>query len=410
MKRALDYRSTARACYIANLTQAVVISLSALLFIPLKAQFGFSYSQFGFLVLCNFATQVGTDIIFSPLADRYGFRPFIVGAHIATAAGFVLFAAVPLLFTQDPYLGFLLATILFSAGGGLFELLLSPIVDALPNEEKSKAMAILHSFYAWGQAAFVAASTCMLFIGLPWQAIVLLWALIPLANGIFFLVVPLAHKKDSGVLMPMREWLRSPVFVLCFLAILFGGASEVTMAQWASAFLERGLGFPKIAGDLFGLCLFAIFLGLGRVLFSRKGLEEKLGDFLLWGSFGAIWLYVIAAFFPLPWVSLLACALTGFSVSLLWPGTLSLASKALPRAGAALFALLAAGGDIGAAAGPWLTGVLSDAFMPLAPPGGRWNAESFGLRSALCTAVLLPVVSFLIQLRLKLLLSRPKSG
>ncbi len=392
--KSISYRPTVTACYIANFSQAIVINLTPIIFIPLKEQFGLSYSQFGLLVLTNFIAQVVADIAFSKAVDKHGFRPFILAAHILCAVGLVLFAMAPALLPKNVYLGFLLATIVFSAAGGLFELLLSPIVDAIPTDEKEKAMTVLHSFYAWGQVTVVVVTTLSIFVGVSWRIIVMGWAVVPFLNTFLFAKIPLAVKVEAAKVMKIKELLQSPIFLLAFGAILFGGASEVTMAQWASSFMEKGIALPKIVGDMLGMCGFAVMLGVGRLLYGIKGNKLNMEKVLFYGSMFAAVCYIVVAISPFNWLSILACCVTGICVSLLWPGTLVIASKRLPLAGASMFALLAAGGDVGASIGPWLTGIVADlgsritTTLPI-------TSEQFALRLAMLLAVVFPVFAML---------------
>ena len=401
-----SYKPTILACYIGNFTQAIVVNFTPVIFIPLREQFGFSYSQFGLLVLVNFITQVAVDILFSKAVDRHGFRPFIVTAHILCVIGFLLFAATPWLFRGSEFLWFLIATVIFSASGGLLELLLSPIIDAIPGDEKAKAMALLHSFYAWGQVAVVVVTTlCIFGFGSrSWPVLVALWAIVPLVNTFLFAKAPLARKAIGAQLMKIRQLILNPIFILAFFAILFGGAAEVTMGQWSSSFLQKGLALPKIVGDMLGLCGFAVMLGVGRLLYGLYGERININKVMILGSLLAILCYVGVALSPFKWLSVVACGITGLCVSLLWPGTLVEASAKLPLAGASMFALLAAGGDIGASLGPWLTGVITDASANL--PQGLLGSiaatpEQLGLRVGILSAALLPLGSLVFQLLLR---------
>ncbi len=394
MKFMNSYRSTVLACYVANFSQAIVVNLTPIIFIPLRTQYGLTYSQFGLLVLINFITQVVTDIVFSKAVDKHGFRPFIVVAHVLCAGGLFLFALSPFLFSFNVYLGLVISTVIFSGAGGLFELLLSPIVDAIPTKEKDKAMAMLHSFYAWGQVTVVALTTLALFFNVAWWVIALFWSIIPFLNTFFFARVPLATKVSADEVMKIRSLLKSPIFLLAFCCILFGGASEVTMAQWASSFMEKGINLPKIAGDMLGMCGFAVMLGIGRVIYGLFGERLNMQKVLFYGAFMAVFCYIIVAVSPFKWLSVAACCITGICVSLLWPGTLVLASQKLPLAGASMFALLAAGGDIGASLGPSVTGALADIFSKMNVPAAlNLTPEQFGLRLSILAAVLYPILS-----------------
>jgi len=391
----MSYRRTIIACYAGNFIQAIVINLTAILFIPLREQYGFSYSQFGLLVLLNFLTQVGVDVLFSKAVDKYGFRIFVVTAHIVCVFGFVLFALAPVLFAHNIFTGLVIATIIFSGAGGLFELLLSPIIEAIPSDEKDKAMSMLHSFYAWGQVAVVVVTTLLVYFGVKWQAIVLMWAAFPLLNTFLFIKCPLAVKNHSAGVMKIRALLKERVFILAFFAIATGGASELIMSQWGSSFMQKGLQLPKIVGDILGMCGFAVTMGVGRLVYGIVGDKLNLHKILTYGSLLAVACYIAAALSPFSGLAVVACALTGICVSLLWPGTLVLAAGKLPLAGASLFALLAAGGDVGASVGPYVTGVVTDFFIKVA------GSEHMGLKLGLLCGAVFPLASFLIQRRMR---------
>ena len=261
------YRSTLWACCFANFFQAVG-SCFAILYVPLRGLYGLSFTDFGILVSLNFITQVASDVLFSKPVEKYGFRPFAVAAPLVSAAGLGLFAAAPILFPRRPFAGFCAGMFLFAAAGGLQELLLSPILDALPipEERKARSMSMLHSFFAWGQIFVVLATTGLLAVwgAARWQWIVLLWAAPPVAGAALFCRVPLARKNGGAPPLPLRALARKGVFYALLAAIVLGGAAEVTMAQWASAFLEKGLRLPKLAGDVWGVCFFSLMLALGR--------------------------------------------------------------------------------------------------------------------------------------------------
>lgn len=385
------WRKTVYACYAADMLQAIVINVTPLIFVLLKSAYGLSYAQFGTLVLVNFATQVAVDILFSRPADRYGYRPFIVGAHIVCSAGFILFALTPRLLPGHEYAGFLAGTVLFAGAGGLFELLLSPIVDALPGGDKAKEMSLLHSMYAWGKLGCILLTSFALFAGVPWYAVLLAYAVLPAANAFVFARVPLVQKVRREEIMPPREMLLSPVFLLALAAILLSGAAETTMSQWSSTFMQEGLGLPKFWGDMAGVGGFSLMLGLGRLFYGMRGSRMALSRLLALGSLCAAGCYILIGTVRWPWVGAAACAMTGLFVSIAWPATLSIASKGLPKAGTALFALLAAAGDMGGSLGPWLTGVLTDAQIA----AGTGTGMSLK-RSALCAA-LLPLCAALAQ-------------
>ncbi len=406
-----SWKSTIGACYLGNVVQAAVVNVTPIIFIPLKDIFGLSYTDLGILVLINFVTQVIMDIGFSRIVDRHGFRRFVVAGHILCAVGFFLFGASVLLFPTSIFTGLIIGTIFSSAGGGLLELLLSPIIHAIPSEGedvargKARAMSLLHSFYAWGSAAVVLITTLLIFLlgRENWPIIVVLWGILPTINIFLFCRVPLAEVPHESTLQKLRQWVFSPIFVIAFMAILFGGASEVSMAQWTSPFIEKGLRLPKLLGDVMGSMVFALLLGTGRVLNSMFAHKLDTGKVLIFGSVGAVFCYWIAAFAPvsMPAMSLAACALCGLFTSMLWPGTLVMAANKLPYAGTALFALLSAGGDIGCSIGPWFTGKVVDLLPHFNLRITAITPEQVGLRGGMLAASIFPILSIIFQLSLR---------
>lgn len=396
----VSYKPTIYACYLGNFVQAIVINLTPILFIPLREAFGLSFEQLGFLILINFFTQVLCDIGFSNLVDRYGFRPFATTAHILTVIGFILFALSPRLFA-NPYTGFVIATIIFSGSGGLLELLLSPIVNAIPTDEKATAMSVLHSFYAWGQVTVVLITTISLYIfgRSSWPVIMILWSLPAIFNFFLFLKVPLAPAVSEEHRQSMKMLIFKPFFMVGFFAILLGGASEISISQWSSAFMEKAMNLPKVVGDVAGMSMFAVMLGLGRLIFGLYGKKLDVNRMMMGGAVLAVVCYLVVATSSINTLSLAACALTGFGVSLLWPGTLVLTAERFPLAGSWLFAILAAGGDIGASVGPWLVSVVTEHAPKLALFTGvaaslGLNPEQFGLRLGILTATFFPLGAF----------------
>ncbi len=386
------YRATIRACYIGNLVGALVTNLSPLLFVTLMASFDLSFEQVGRLVLINFFTQIVADLSFSKPVDRWGVRPFIVSGHLLVFIGFFFFALAPRMFPQNPYVGLMVATVVFSCGGGLLELLLSAIVQAIPSDAKAAAMSLLHSFYAWGFIGVVVGTTILLAVvgTANWPWIFMIWSIIPLLNFFYFMRVPLAPQVPDHHRTSTRVLLTSPYFLLAVLGIAFGGAAEVSMSQWTSAFAETTLGLAKQTGDLLGLCLFAALLGVGRLLYGAYGKRIDVWHVMFWGSTGAAVCYLIAALSPIPIVSLIACAGCGLGVSLLWPGSVSNTAHRFPLAGASMFAILAAGGDTGAAIGPWLLGLIADQVpqgYPLSP-----------LRTGMLVGTAFPIIMMVILL------------
>jgi len=396
---AKSYRLTTLACFVGIFCQAISSNITAILFIPLMTLYGLSYVHLGLLVGINFTTQVLVDLIASRLVDRYGFRVFVLPADLMAVIGLILFALTPWLF-GNILIGLILATIIFSAACGLQEVMLSPIVNAIPHDAKGPAMALMHSFYAWGQAATIILTTLFLFFfGIrSWQAIVALWAVVPLVNFFMFLAAPFPGVVHEEVRLTMRDLLFRPYYLVALLAILGGAATELAMGQWASTFSEKALALPKVAGDLLGTAGFALLMGVGRLIFGRYGSKMNM-NLVLVGSAGvAILCYIVVALAPGAGLSLAACALCGLAASLLWPGTLVITAERYPLAGAWIFAILAAAGDVGAAAGPFVTGVVTDVLRGV-PLALEWAAtaglepEQFAMRASLLLGALFPALT-----------------
>ncbi len=403
MEQKVSYKSTVFACYLGSICMAVVVNLPPVLFIPLREQFALSYTQLGFLVLVNFITQVSFDIVFSFLVDKYGFRRFLVASPVLTILGFILFALAPEL-SENPFPLFLAGTVIFSGSCGLLELLLSPIVNAIPTDEKAAAMSALHSFYCWGQILVVLLTT--LFLHLfgkgAWQLIMLLWMLIPLVDFFLFLRVPLAPPVPETLRQGPRDLQGKGIFMLFVLAILFGGASELAMSQWSSAFAEKALGVSKVVGDVSGMCLFALCMGIVRALHGipkgRLSLQRfPVQKLVMLGFAFSVVCYFVAALSGNAVIGLIACAATGLGVALLWPGTLSSAAERFPLAGAWMFAILAAGGDIGGSFSPWLVGKIADnaansAFAKAQMATLSITPEQYGLKAGLLVSTVYPIL------------------
>ena len=363
----MSYKPTVRACYIGIICQAVIINVTAILFVPLGQQFGLSYTQLGALVMVNFAVQVAVSLIFGPIVDRFGFRRFIVGAHVAAVVGLAWFAAagrVPV----DPYIVLLSGTIIFAVAGGFMELLLSPILNAIPTDEKSSAMSILHGFFCFGHVCVALLTTVFLHVAgrEAWPLIVLIWGILPLVNGVLFAICPIADAPPIEQQSPARNIARQPLFIVLVCAILFAGASEIAFSQWTSAFLEQIIGLPKILGDIAGVGMFAAMMGVSRLgygILKQRGAAwlPRQSRLMLMGSGLALVCYVVMAVSTNPVLALVACALCGLGVGLLWPGVLSLSVEAFPMAGTWMFAIMAAAGSGGASVGPSVFGVIADA-------------------------------------------------
>ncbi len=391
------YKSTIRACYLGNFVGALICNLAPLLYITFMHEFSLSFEQVGRLTLLNFFTQIVADLVFSRPVDTYGIRPFITLGHGLAFVGLLMLAFTPFLFPNNPYLGLMVATVVYSSGGGLFELLLSAIVQGIPNDSKERAMSVLHSFYAWGFIVVVVGTTSMLYLfgREHWPVVVLIWSVMPLVNFFNFMRVPIAPPIAEEHRTKIRALVSSRYFLLVVFGIAVGGATEVSMSQWTSAFVESALLLPKAVGDLVGLCMFALFLGIGRAVYGKYGEKLPIWKAMFYGSLLCVACYLVAAISPWPLVSLVACALTGLGSSLLWPGSVVIGAKHFPLAGASLFAMLAAAGDGGASVGPWLIGLTADINPTLVrtlPWMQTLGERESALRSGMLIGVLFPTL------------------
>ncbi|MBQ3604133.1 MAG: MFS transporter [Clostridia bacterium] len=357
----LTYKSTVISCYIGYVSQAIVNNFYPLLFVMFQKELGITLSQLSFMITANFGIQLITDIICSRAVDRIGYRPSVVTAHLCCAAGLALLGVLP--FVMPPYIGLLLATMLSAIGGGIIEVVVSPIIEACPSENKASAMSLLHSFYCWGQMAVVLVSTLAFKIaGIgSWRMLCLVWAAIPFVNAFLYMRVPLntLPKTEKG---GIKELFRQKMFWVFFFMMVCAGASELTMSQWASAFAEDGLGVTKATGDLLGPCMFALFMGISRLFYGKFGEKIRLSSFMAGSSALCVAAYLLAVLAPHPLLSFAGCALCGLSVGIMWPGTFSMGAAAMPMGGTAMFALFALGGDIGCTSGPSIAGNIAAAF------------------------------------------------
>lgn len=352
----MTYKHTLAACYTGYIVQAIVNNLAPLLFITFERRLGLNLGLISILATVNFAVQTTVDFLFAAVADRLGYRKTAISAHIFVVAGLLGLSLLPLI--MPPFAGILISVIFYAVGGGLLEVLISPMLEALPLENKASAMSLLHSFYCWGQVGVVLLST--LFFTLAgsgsWRILPLLWTAVPLANIILFAKVPIVRLEDNTPSMPKRELVRKRDFWIFMAIMLCAGASEQGMSQWASAFAEEGLGVSKTLGDLLGPCMFALLMGGSRAFYGKNGKKISLVKFMTLCGAVCVFAYAAAALSPLPLPALAGCALCGLCVGIMWPGTFSLASRRVPAGGTAMFALLALAGDIGCALGPTLVG------------------------------------------------------
>lgn len=387
---ALDPRAILRACYTAMFVQAMVVNLTPLLFVTLAGQFELTFEQVGRLVLVNFATQMVTDLIAAAVVDRVPAKVLATLANAFAAAGLWVFALAPFRF-DDPYLGLMAGTVVFSIGCGLLEVIISPIVERTPSERKAAGMALLHAFYPIGKVTVtVVTGVAFLVVGVErWPTLLLAWSVVPALNTLAFLGLRLPPMFEVGRRTRTRDLLRSPHAGWALMAIALAGATEVSLAQWASAFAERGLGVAKATADLLGLGAFGVGMVVGRLWFGFRGEEADLARLLRLGALASAAAALTMAFAPYVWVSLAATAFAGLATSLLWPGVVSMTSARFPLAGASLFALLAVGGDAGAGVMPWIVGVAADG-VRAAPAWlvGDASPEQVGLRVGVALAAL----------------------
>lgn len=356
-----SYDSTMRACFTGYIVQAIVNNFAPLLFLTFQRTYHIPLQQITLLVTFNFGIQLLTDLLSVAFVDRMGYRASMLLAHILSALGLICLTVLPERMGH-PFAGILISVIVYAVGGGLLEVLVSPVVEACPSTHKEKAMSMLHSFYCWGHVGVVLFSSIFFKLaGIEnWKLLAVLWAVIPILNALVFTRVPIAPVLPEGEEgMTIGTLFQNRTFWLLFVMMICAGASEQSVSQWASLFAEKGLGISKTAGDLAGPMAFAVLMGASRAFYGNYGEKINLDRFMAVSSVLCILSYLCLVFMPVPVLSLAGCALCGLSVGILWPGTFSRASKALPAGGTALFALLALGGDIGCSGGPTLVGMVS---------------------------------------------------
>ena len=357
------FKGTVYACFIGYIVQAIVNNFAPLLFLTFEKEYGIPLSQITMLITFNFGIQLVIDLLSAKFIDKIGYRTAIVAAHVFSAVGLILLTFLPGLL-PNAFAGLLIAIVIYAIGGGLIEVLISPIMESCPSDNKEKAMSLLHSFYCWGHVGVVALSTLFFAIfGIDnWKILAIVWALIPIANGLFFTKVPIAPLIEEGETgMTIKELVKNSTFWILMLMMVCSGASEQGVSQWASTFAEKGLNVSKTIGDLAGPMAFALLMGTSRAIFGKFGDKFDLDRFMLGSSILCILSYLCISLAPSSVVSLIGCSLCGLSVGIMWPGSFSKASAALRNGGTALFALLALAGDVGCSAGPTLVGFVSDA-------------------------------------------------
>ena len=357
-----NYKKTLRACYLGFITQAICANFAPLLFLTFHKNYQISLGLIALIPVAFFFTQLVVDIFCAKFVDKIGYRVSIVASEAFSALGLISLAFLPEIFPPEKaFTEIMISVILYAIGSGLIEVLCSPIVEACPFENKEKTMSLLHSFYCWGWLGVTLISTILFtLIGIQnWKIIACMWALIPIYNIYNFATCPIEKLVDDGKGMKILELFKTPIFYVACILMICSGASELSMAQWASAFVESGLGFSKAVCDLAGPCLFAATMGISRVFYGKFGEKVELSKFMIGSGILCLICYILASLFQNPIIALTGCITCGFSVGIMWPGTLSIASQKLPSGGTAMFALLAMAGDLGGAIGPGTVGMIS---------------------------------------------------
>jgi fucose permease len=352
-----NYKKTLTACYLGFVTQAITANFAPLLFITFHRSYGIPLGKIALISTIFFFTQLIVDVVCAKFVDGIGYRTCVVASEVASALGLISLAVLPSLLT-DPFVGIILSVIIYAVGSGLIEVLVSPIVEACPFDNKESVMSLLHSFYCWGSVGVIVLSTAFfaVFGTEHWKWLSCLWALVPFYNIFNFISCPIEHLTEEGEGMSIRALIKTPQFLLGVLLMICAGASELSMAQWASAFAETALGLTKTMGDLVGPCLFAVMMGVSRLIYGKYGDRLDLKRYMIGSGALCLICYLLASLSHNPFVSLAGCIVCGFSVGIMWPGTISMLSKILPLGGTAMFALLAMAGDIGGAVGPGIVG------------------------------------------------------
>ena len=389
------------ACYTVSVTMSFVGNISPLLFLTFREQYGITYSLLGFLVVINFATQLAVDLVFSVFSQKFNISKVVRTMPVLTFIGLLIFALWPLMLPKLAYAGIALGTVIFSASAGLAEVLISPIIASLPAKDPDREMSKLHSVYAWGVVGIVVVSTVYLLVfgNENWHGLIFIYLLLPVLSFVLFSRVEITCVQSTEKAGASLGIFKKPALWLSFIGIFLGGATELTMAQWCSGYLEQVMGLPKVWGDIFGVALFGATLGLGRSLYAKFG--KNITKVLIISAMGAVLCYFTAGVTNNAVVGLLACALTGLCASMMWPGGLVVATSRFAFGGVAVFALMAAGGDMGASVGPQLVGLITDFAMK-----NQWaislaerlclSPEHFGMKLGMLTGMLFPLFAIIV--------------
>ena len=405
MENSQKYTITKYACYMTGFTMSAVANISPLLFVTFREMYGISYTMMGLLVVVNFATQLLIDLVFSFFTKYFNIEKTVKLTPFVSAIGMVIYAIMPHFFPGKAYLWIVVGTVIASIGSGLAEVLMSPVIAAIPAENPEREMSKLHSVYAWGVVVVVVISTLFLkiFGRTNWMYLALLWSLAPFVATAMYFKSDIPPMKIGGEEKGRKSGFTTGL-MLCVLCIFFGGAAECTMSQWTSGFAEKALSIPKVWGDIFGMALFGVTLGLGRTAYSKFGKNIEKVIFL--GLLGAFACYMCAGLVLSPVVALIACALTGICTSMLWPGSLIYTEEKIPGMSVAAYALMAAGGDLGASVAPQLVGIMADkvgtsSFAQTLGNTLNLSAEQIGMRSGFLIAGLFPLLGFITVLIMK---------
>ena len=397
-----NFKLTIYSCFVGYIVQAIVNNFIPLLFLTFQSSYGIPLSKITLLITINFGLQLIVDLLSVTFVDKIGYRASMIIAHVFASGGLISLTILPEL-CSDPFVGLVIAVMIYAIGGGLLEVLVSPVMEACPTDNKEKAMSLLHSFYCWGHVGVVLLSTAFFWIfGIQsWKVLALFWAMIPLLNMFAFMKVPMASLNEDGEnSLSVKELFKKKIFWVMMLMMLCAGACEQSVSQWASTFAETGLNISKTLGDLAGPMTFAILMGLSRAYYGKFGDKINLERFMTFSILLCLASYICIVIAPYPALSLLGCALCGFSVGILWPGTFSMASASIKGGGTAMFALLALAGDLGCSGGPTLVGMVS----------GRFNDN---LKMGILAALIFPVILLwrvLANKRIKETAEQPKAA
>lgn len=400
------YKRLRYACYTISLSMSIVGNMPPLLFLIFRTEYNLSFSFLGFLVLMNFLTQLAIDVVFSFFSHRFNIPKVVKSMPYITFLGLLIYSLWPLLSSQTADIGLVIGTIVFSASAGLAEVLISPIIASIPSDDPDREMSRLHSVYAWGVVPVTIITTLFLLIfgSANWHFLVFIFMILPIVSVFLFSGVSVPDMSSPQRVSGVIEFLKNKTVWIFVFAIFFCGAAECTMAQWASGYIENALGIKKIYGDIFGVAMFSVMLGFGRTLYAKNG--KNIMRVLIVGTFGAFICYLLCAISPWRILNLVACILTGFFTSILWPGCLVISSEKFQNSGVLIYALMAAGGDMGAAFVPQLVGMVTDYvinnnFMISSFANNFAITEEIAMKCGIFVASLCPLAAFFILLKIK---------